>query len=535
MNWFKSQALPIAQMLWRQKWLAVGIAWLVCTGGWIAVSFLPTKYESSARVYLNVDPLLTPLLHGLAADTDPMRHLDFLLRTLLSRPNLDQLVRMTDLDTTVTTSEQRDALYQQLAGSVEIIPITQNLMTISYRDHDPQVARNVVQSLLTIFAEKAAGSSRGEMDSAQHFLDEEIASYRDQLRAAEKRRSDLARQYPDIVADRDPDAPTDPGNTGSRLDQARAAVVKAKDDLADATTKRDSLSKQLASIPSMLTVDRAPQVVVTDGRLSPDAERLQQLRTQLDSLRLKYTDQHPDVIATRAAIAETEAEMKHSGSGSGAAGGGSNRGQIANAVYDQLKVRLVDAEGNVASAQRSLAESENELNRIERIAQSVPGVLTQARDLDRDYGVLKKNYQELVARRQAAQIADNANTKTENIQFRMVDPPQQPLFPVVPNRPMLLSVVLLLGLGAGLAAPIAMEQLDRSFATITQLRSLGFPILGSVTRLSLSAAKRREAIQLAGVCASASVLIAVYGTLLALSFGLHSVWAGSLAAAVTHG
>ena len=245
MNWLKSQALPIAQMLWRQKWLAIGVAWLVCTVGWIAVAFIPTKYESSARVYLNADPLLTPLLHGLAADTNPTRHLDFLQRTLLSRPNLDQLVRMTDLDTSATTPEQKDALYQQLAASVDIRPITQNLMTISYRDHDPQVAKNVVQSLLTIFAEKTAGSSRSEMDSAQRFLDEEIASYRDQLRAAEKRRADLARQYPDIVTDRDPDAPADAGNTGSRLDQARAAVVKAKDDLADATTKRNSLSKQL--------------------------------------------------------------------------------------------------------------------------------------------------------------------------------------------------------------------------------------------------------------------------------------------------
>jgi polysaccharide chain length determinant protein (PEP-CTERM system associated) len=523
MNWVKSQAMPIVQMLWRQKWLAIGVAWLVCTVGWIAVAFVPTKYESSARVYLNADPLLTPLLHGLAADTNPTRHLDFLQRTLLSRPNLDQLVRMTDLDTAVTTPEQKDGLYQHLASSVEIKPITQNLMTISYRDHDPQVAKNVVQSLLTIFAEKTAGSSRTEMDSAQQFLDEEIASYRDQLRAAEKRRADLARKYPDIVTDRDPDAPADAGNTGNRLDQARAAVVKAKDDLADVITKRDSLSKQLASIPPMLSVERAPQVVVTGGRQSPDEARLEQLRSQLDSLRLKYTDQHPDVIATRQSIAETEAAMKHSGSGSGAAGDRSGRAQIANSVYDQLKVRLVEVEGDVASAQRRLVAAQDDESRIEKIAQSVPGVLTQAQDLDRDYSVLKKNYQELVSRRQAAQIADNANTKTENIQFRIVDPPQLPLFPVAPDRPMLVSLVLLFGVSAGLAAPMLMAQLDRSFATITQLRSLGIPILGSVTRLSLGAAKRREAIQLAGVCASAFVLIAVYGTLLALSFGLHSV------------
>ena len=523
MNSVKSQAMPVVLALWRQKWLAIGIAWLVCTVGWVAVAFIPTKYELTSRVYLDVDPLLTPLLHGLAADTDPTRHLDFLQRTLLSRPNLEQLVNLTDLDAKLTTPEQKDALYKRLAEGIEVRPITANLMTISYRDSDPQVAKNVVQSLLTIFAEKTAGSSRNEMDSAQHFLDEEIASYRDQLRAAEKRRADLARQYPDIISDRSPDAPASAGDTDTRLDQARTAVVKARNDLADAVTKRDSLRKQLASIPPMLTVERSPQVIVTDGRsLSPDAARLAQLRGQLDSLRLKYTDQHPDVVAAKAEIAELEAQSKHSGSGSGGVGA-PGKSQIPNTVYDQLKISLVEAEGSVASAQRTLAAAQNEESRLERIVQSAPNVLAQVQDLDRDYGVLKKNYQELVARREAAQIADNADTRTQKIQFRIVDPPRLPLFPAEPNRPMLVSVVLLFGIGAGFAAPLLMMQLDRSFATIAQLRGLGVPILGSVTRLSLGAARRREAIQLVGVAASAFVLIAVYGTLLALSIGLHSV------------
>jgi polysaccharide chain length determinant protein (PEP-CTERM system associated) len=519
MNWIKSQALPIAQALWRQKWVAIGIAWLVCTAGWIAVAFVPTKYESSSRVFVNADPLLTPLLHGLAADTNPLRHVDFLQRTLLSRPNLEQVVHLTDLDATLTTPEQKDALYQQLANGVDVKSITPNLMTISYRDRDPQVAKNVVQSLLTIFAEKTAGISRSEMDSAQRFLDEEIASYRDQLRAAEKRRSGFAQQYPDIVTNQSPDAPAG-GNPISRLDQAHSVVFKAKEDLADLTTRRDALNKQLASVPPMLTVDRGPQVVVTGGRQSPDEARLEQLRGQLDTLRLKYTDQHPDVIATRKEIGELEGEVRHSGSGTAA---GPGKAQIPNAVYDQLKIKLADVEGEMASAQRRLDSAEKNEARIEQIARSAPGVLTQVQDLDRDYSVIAKNYQELVARRQEAQIADNANTKTENIQFRIIDPPQLPLFPVAPNRPLLVSAVLALGIAAGVTVPLIISQLDRSFATIGQLRSLGLPILGSVTRLSLGAARRREAIQLVGVCASAFVLMAVYGTLLALSFGLHSV------------
>ena len=131
MRSIQSQAMPIVQAMWRHRWLAVGTAWLVCTAGWIGTAFMPTRYESTARVYLNADPLLTPLLRGLAADTDPGRHLDFMQKTLLSRPNLEQLVRLTDLDTEVRTPGEKEALFQRLARDVSVTPITANLLALS--------------------------------------------------------------------------------------------------------------------------------------------------------------------------------------------------------------------------------------------------------------------------------------------------------------------------------------------------------------------------------------------------------------------
>jgi polysaccharide chain length determinant protein (PEP-CTERM system associated) len=516
------QAVPLLQALWRHKWLGVATAWLVCTAGWIGVALVPTKYESSARVYLNADPLLTPLLKGLAADTDPTRQLDFMQRTLLSRPNLDQLVRLTDLDIGVTTPEEKEALFKRLATDISVAPVTLNLLTLSYRDRDPVVAKNVVQSLLTIFAEKTAGSSRAEMDSAQRFLDSEIATYRDQLRAAEKRRAELAQQYPDIVSNRPPDATAQGNESLSRLDQARSAVTRLKLELADAVTKRDALQKELAAVPAMLSVDRGPQVVINAGRLEPVDERLQDLRRNLDNLLLKYTENHPDVKAARQSIVQLQAEGARS-SVAAAKSSAPTKGEIANPVYEQVKVRLVDAEAAVAAVQRRLDDAQTDQQRIEKVAQSAPGVLVQAQDLDRDYSILKRNYQELVARREATQIANAADTKTEKIQFRIVDPPQVPILPAAPNRPMFVSVVLLLGIGAGVAVPLALTQIDRSFATIGQLRNLGIPILGSVSRLSLGAARRRAMIQLAGVCASAFLLVGVYGTLIALSLGVRAL------------
>jgi uncharacterized protein involved in exopolysaccharide biosynthesis len=157
-------------------------------------------------------------------------------------------------------------------------------------------------------------------------------------------------------------------------------------------------------------------VIITGGRLTPIEERLLEFRRNLDNLLLKYTEKHPDVKAARQAIAQLQAEAtKSSGGGTGQPGNAANKGQIANGAYDQIKVRPVDAEAVVAAAQRRLSEAETQQTKIEAIAKAVPGVLVQAQDLDRDYGVLNRNCVELVSRRESTQIANAADTKTEKI------------------------------------------------------------------------------------------------------------------------
>ena len=506
MRFLLGQAQPLLRGIWRYRWLGVAAAVLICVGGWLAVAFLPTHYRSSARVYVNADPVLTPLLKGLAADTDPSRQLDYMKRTLLSRPNLEEAVRLSGLE--LGQGEKRDALLKHLATTINIDAVTTNLLAISYEDSRPTAARNVVQSLLTIFADKTAGTSRQEMDSAEHFLEGEIEAYEGKLRAADAQRAALNRKYPDLL-------PID--TNGSRLDQARNTVTQLEFQLSDAIVHRDALKKELAAIPPMLSVERAPQVVV-DGSPGADspAERLSKARKRLDTLQLQYTDAYPDVIAARREIAQLEAEAKHSG-GSGSVRSRSVKAQIANSVYDQLKVKLVDAETAIAALERNLAAARARQAHLESEVRAAPGVLAKARDLERNYALLKAAYDALVQRRQAAEIADAANTKTDQIQFRIVDPPEVPILPVSPNRPLYDSLVLLLGIGAGFAAPLAISQLDRSVATLGQLRNLGLPVVGSVSLVVSEAMRRRVKHQMFGVFASAFMLLTAYGALLALN------------------
>src|SRR5205807_1245688 len=140
----------------------------------------------------------------------------------------------------------------------------------------------------------------------------------------------------------------------------------------------------------------------------------EQARKRLQALRLQYTDQHPDVIAARRQVAQLEADATTDKSGTPGKSG-TVKGQIPNTVYDQMKLKLSDVETTIPSIERKLDQARTELKRIEDLVHLAPDVLAKAQDLDRDYGLLKAAYEALVQRLQAAQIADSANTKTDQI------------------------------------------------------------------------------------------------------------------------
>ncbi len=190
-------------------------------------------------------------------------------------------------------------------------------------------------------------------------------------------------------------------------------------------------------------------------------------------------------------------------------------------MYDQIKVQVVEAETTLASIERRVAEAEREQAALEQQAKATPGIQAQAQDLDRDYAVKKKSFEDLLERREQTRIGEAADTTADKIQFRIVDPPQIPVVPAAPNQPMLLSGVLVAAIAAAIGVPLLLLQFDRSFTTVTALRTFGVPILGSVSYLVFPDGRRRARVQVAALCAGASVLLVVYGVLLTLSANLY--------------
>jgi polysaccharide chain length determinant protein (PEP-CTERM system associated) len=499
---------------WRRRWSGLMIAWLICGIGWAGVYMTPNQYESGARLFVDADTILTPLLRGLAADSIPTTQLEVLQRTLLSRPNLEKLVSKTDLDLSLNNASERERLLARLAAEIKVVPQTKNLFTINYRDESPKRAHDVVQTLLTIFIESATGGSRTDMENARHFLERQIQSYEQQLRAAEKRRADFRARYIEILpADNNPGVPA--------LEGARSQVQSLEDKLQDALISRDALKREVEKMPPMLVVESGRPSALLNGRQFVKSG-LQDAREQLDVLLLKDTDQHPDVIAQRRLIESLKEQpvlVRPAKAGRNASGeldqdANTLRRSVPNQVYDQLKVKLIDADTLVISLQRQRDDALRYRERLEKTQREQPGLIAEYQNMDRDYSVLQRNYDALLSRLQSANIAQAADTQADKVKLQIIDPPEIPRLPVAPNRMLLITGVLLGGLCTGGAMVVLFGQLDRSFSSVNDLRTLGLPVLGGISVLGLAPLRQHltAAFRFGAVL---TALVCIYGALIA--------------------
>src|SRR5262249_18770190 len=182
------QGIAILRGMWQRRWIGLAAAWVVGIAGVVAIMRMPDVYEASARIYVDTQSVLKPLMQGLAVQPNVDQQGMILSRTLISRPNIEKLVRMADLDLAVKLKSEPDASVDGLMRALRIESLGRdNLYTLLYRDSQPERARRVVQSLTSIFVESNLGEKRKDTDAAKKFLDEQIKVYEKKLEEAENR------------------------------------------------------------------------------------------------------------------------------------------------------------------------------------------------------------------------------------------------------------------------------------------------------------------------------------------------------------
>ena len=510
------QATTVLRGMWKHRWLGISVAWIVAAIAVVVVFRIPDKYEASARIFVDTQSILKPLMSGLAIEPNIDQQIMILSRTLISRPNVEKLVRMADLDLKIQSKAKQEELIDELMKALTIKSVGRdNLYTLSYAHPEPEKAKRVVQSLVSIFVESGLGDKRKDTDTARKFIDEQILVYQKKLEEAENKLKEFKLKNISTQT-------ADGKDYFGRISEVTAALERAKLELREAENSRDALKRQILGEEPVL-LPEAPET--TSGISVPEIDgRIDAMKRNLDSLLQRFTDRHPDVVGTRRMISELEEQKKTEISARKKAAL-SSPASIANTnpVYQQLKISLAENEATVASLRVRVTEYQKRYDELKDAMKMIPQIEAELTQLNRDYDINKKNYESLVARRESATISGEMDASAAGVDFRLIDPPRVAPKPVAPNRMLLLPLTLLLALVAGFFAPFAASQIRPVFFDARGLRELSeLPLLGVVSKSVAEAEITREKRRLRLFFVSVFAFVATYGAGIGLLFVVSS-------------
>ena len=494
-----AQISGYARGMWRYRWLAVALAWAVAISGWIYVARMPDEYTASARVFVDTSSVLRPLLQGLTVQPDLVQRVSLMSRMLLSRPNLEKIMSMSDLDLDIRTEQQKEQLLSSLGNRISIAGDRSNpsLYSVRFQHRNPESAKKVVQSLVSVFIDEALTGNQQASTTARDFLDQEIDDYESRLKESEHQLADFKRKYAGLMSG-------DQGGFYSNLEAAKAGLKDSELALQEAIQQRDELSVQIASQDQAFIsgIDDLPAEQLEDPRIAA-------LEGKLEDLLLRYTEKHPDVLELRRMIEANRARnkqqtlTKRSESAIG--------GMQADTFYGSLQVALSEADTQIAAMRARVEDYTRRVKQLEEQIDSIPRIEAELKQLTRNYTTVAGQHQSLLQRRETARLSTQVEKTTEGVKFRVIDPPFVPQKPSAPNRLALSGVVLLLATGVGLAAALAMDLLRPVFDDRRQLyRVTGLPVLGTVALVQSHAERRRERLMLIPFFAVSAGLIVAF-------------------------
>lgn len=504
-----SQISTAAKGMWKHRWLGLLVAWLVTGIGTVVVLSVPDKYEASARIYVDTQSILKPLMAGLAVQPNVEQQVVMLSRTLISRPNVEKLIRMADLDLKTRSKDAQEALIDGLMKTLEIKNVGRdNLYVLSYRDTSPEKAKRVIQSLVSIFVESSLGDTRKDSNTAKKFIDEQIKTYVAKLEEAEARLKQFKVRNIELQTEDGKDMAGQISAVSSQLNQARLELREAENARDAARRQLEAEKSQNADIASRSLLQESAMSISTpeiDGRI--DAQK-----RNLDMLLQRFTEEHPDVAGTRRLIKELEAvklkevqELRKTAMANPASASNNSL------VYQELNRLLANSEVQVASLRARVGEYEARFNRARELMKTAPQIEAEFAQLNRDYDINRKNYNDLVTRRESAALSGDLDNATGVADFRLIDPPRASPNPVAPNRLLLLPVALLVALAAGLAAAFMASQLRAVFFDARTLRdAVGLPLLGAVTLVMGEGAAQQEKSDLKKFLGASGGLVGIF-------------------------
>lgn len=476
-------------------------ALLLAGFGLIALIFLaagillPRKYQSASTILVGEANIIGPLMEGRAVPTGVADRARIAREVIFSRSIMGEILSAGGWAEAANTPLARERLIEEIKQRSRIDSPGPNLIRITYADAEPERAFHVASRYAELFISESLAAKERESREAFEFIAARVDEYHRKLTDAEERLKQFRASNLDARPGTDIDVRT-------RVAEIRSQIEGARTNLSEMQMREAALQAQISG-----------EAEVSDLR-SRSAQfrlRIAELQSQLDTLRLDYTDSYPDVVRLRHQIEDTQAALAREEQAEASGARGSDVAAASNPLYQQLRSDLARVRGDMAALRARISENEgllqSELDRGRRVADSEASLA----ELTRDYEVNREIYQDLLRRRENARVSMSLDAEQRGLTFRIQESAALPLQPTG----LRLLHFAAAGLGLGMAVPLglllALLQIDpraRSAQALAQV--LPVPVLVSIPELRTRADRRRTVLKLGLAALVVVVVITLY-------------------------
>jgi len=471
----------------RRWWLAVP-AFGVWTAVWAVTWFVPAVYRSETVILLEQQKVPEQyVVPNVSADLQDQ--LQNMSQQILGRERLLDIMRDFNLYPALRARVTGDEMIERMRKDIQVELVqapnrSGNLSAfkVAYTSKDPALAQKVTAQLTSLFINENLKNREKQSTETTQFLGEQLEDAGRRLAEQEAKVKEFKIQ-----------------NLGQLPEQVQSNVQILSGLQAQLQQESDALDRakqQSVYLGTLRAQWRTAEASVGPGNSAGTAalptldQELARLRTQLADLLSHYTERHPDVKKVEEQIAKVE-KLKLQAAARNAASPASGADDTLHAssptgmeVESQLKANKLEIENRqhaVQDLQKRIGEYQGRLNMTPMREQQMAG-------LTRDYEQSKKNYEQLLAKRDQSGMATDLEKQQQGEQFRVLDPPNLPQKPFSPNRLKLDLIGLVAGLMCGAVVLAGAEMVDDRLYSKEELATIvSAPVLAEIPSLATAA------------------------------------------------
>ncbi|KPK09717.1 MAG: hypothetical protein AMJ68_11400 [Acidithiobacillales bacterium SG8_45] len=430
-------------------------------------------YSSDVTIKIDQKNIIQPLMEGTAVATSVADIARNARELIYSRKVMTEILSYAGWMDSSPTAVEQEKIVEKLKNRTTITGTGKNLVKITYKDEDPERAKKTAQKLADLFVAESRLQKNEESKNAFEFIDRQVAEYHKKLVAAERLLKEFRTKHIDAL-------PGSDNEIAARINGLKNQIAENRLALKEAEIKQASLERQLTT---------EAEVSISVSRETQFSTRIAELQTELDTLRLSYKDDYPDIVSIehqiedlrRSIVAERERREKAKKAKPKNSSAFISDNVAINPLFQELRKDLSATRTTVATLRARIKELQRRLDDELQRGRSIHVSDAELAELTRGYEVNRDLYQDLLKRREKARVSRNLDRDEQGLTLSIYEPAALPLEPSGLRFIHFMIGGMFLGVGIPFGLLFAIQFIDprvRSKEVLTE--KLGLPVIGVI-------------------------------------------------------